>query len=181
MFLQSRHRRRMSSRFTPVLACRFGQAGGVHGGGSISGASTSAFSRAGVVTSSAVMSGFLRFAKGIFVLDFGQDDRVSEGEIFPKIASRKSLFLTVLFVVALSTILTLIYATRGVTKGYVLRDYEIQQRQLVRQNEVMRMKLAEAQSLHAVVTNDALLYMRPAKTVVFLRGDSAMASVNVQP
>lgn len=177
MFFRSRHRRRLSSRFTPVLACRLGQAGTVHGGDN----TALAVSHMSVPVSSAIISGFLRFVKGIFVLDFGQYERTNEGEIFPKIASRKSLFLTVLFVIALSTVLTLVYATRGVTKGYVLRDFETRQRQLIRQNEVVRMQLAEAQSLHAVVTNDVLLHMRPAQAVMFLRGDSTMASVNVQP
>ncbi len=84
--------------------------------------------------------------------------------------------ISIVAVIAVSTVMTLIFSTRGVTKGYVLRDLQFKRQALVRENEVMTMQLAQAQSLHSVVTNDILFSMRPAKNVIHLGGGSSIAS-----
>lgn len=102
----------------------------------------------------------------------------SDGETarFKLDLSPRFFILSIIAVVVFSTVMTLIFATKGVTKGYVLRDLEIKSQGLVRQNEVMTMQLAEAKSLDTVVHNDILLNMRPAKQIVYMSGSSAIAS-----
>ncbi len=94
-----------------------------------------------------------------------------------KFQIRPAVFIiSIVAVIAISTVMTLIFSTRGVTKGYVLRDLQSKRQALVRENEVMTMQLAQAQSLNSVVTNDILLHMRPAKNVVHLGGGSVIVS-----
>ena len=94
-----------------------------------------------------------------------------------KFQIRPAVFIiSIVAVIAISTVMTLIFSTRGVTKGYVLRDLQSKRQALVRENEVMTMQLAQAQSLNSVVTNDILLHMRPAKHVIHLGGGSVIVS-----
>ena len=101
----------------------------------------------------------------------------AEGVSRFKLDIKPSFFIiSIVVVIALSTIMTLVFSTKGVTKGYKLRDLETQSQKLVRQNEVMTMQLSRAQSLNAVVNNDVLLHMRPAQKVMYMSGSSAIAS-----
>ncbi len=84
--------------------------------------------------------------------------------------------ITIVGAIAVSTVMTLVFSTRGVTQGYQLRDLETKSQALVRQNEVMTMELAQAQSLDAVVHNDILLNMRPAQKTYYMSGSNAIAS-----
>lgn len=94
-----------------------------------------------------------------------------------KLDIKPSFFIiSIISVIAVSTIMTLVFSTKGVTKGYKLRDLETQSQRLIRQNEVMTMELSQAQSLNSVVNNDVLLHMRPAQKVVYMSGSSAIAS-----
>ena len=82
---------------------------------------------------------------------------------------------SVIIAIALSTIMTLIYATHGVTKGYVLRDLQSQSQSLIRENEKVNMQVAQAQSLDSMIHNDVLLHMRPVANVVYLGASNTIA------
>lgn len=81
----------------------------------------------------------------------------------------------IFFVISLS-IISLVFSTRGVTKGYVLRDLEAKRQILLRENEVKMMEIAQAQALSVVLASDHLDHMVPARKVFFMRGDTMMAS-----
>lgn len=81
----------------------------------------------------------------------------------------------VLFVFLLS-IITLLFSTRGVTKGYVLRDLEAKRQVLLRQNEVDLMQVAQAQALQALLHSEKISHMVPARNITFMRSDVTLAS-----
>ena len=81
----------------------------------------------------------------------------------------------IVFVLGVSFI-TLVFSTREVTKGYVLRDLESKRQTLLRSNEVVQMQVAQAQALQAVVKSPRISRMVNARNVTFMRGDTAVAS-----
>lgn len=154
----NRHRRRLSNRnFTPVIQCSVGRdqersqmkspslAGGV-------GAAVLAFP--------SFMSLFTNPFKSVHeeVRSVGQELNI-----------RPIYFLvTLVIVVGISTVMTLIFSTSGVTQGYVLRELQAERQTLVLENEKVTMAISSAQALNSVLTNDVIQYMRPAKNVVYL-------------
>lgn len=85
------------------------------------------------------------------------------------------VFTAILFV-ALLSIITLIFSTRGVTKGYVLRDLESKRQVLLRQNEVALTQVAQVQALSDLVKSEKISHMIPARKITFMRGEMALAS-----
>ncbi|HBB02763.1 MAG: hypothetical protein US89_C0009G0055 [Candidatus Peregrinibacteria bacterium GW2011_GWF2_38_29] len=79
--------------------------------------------------------------------------------------------------IALITMMTLFFAGKGVTKGYIVKQLEAERQTLIRENDVIGGKLASAQSA------DSLLLSRRAKTMVrlnesritFIRAESNLA------
>jgi|GEM_PF-3533266 hypothetical protein len=101
----------------------------------------------------------------------------TDGAIAVDLRIKPVFFITsVIIAVVLSTIMTLVYATNGVTQGYVMRDLQARSQALVRENEVVTMEVAAAQSLDSMTHNDVLLNMRPAQKVMYMSGTSAIAS-----
>lgn len=85
------------------------------------------------------------------------------------------VFTAILFVAFLS-IITLVFSTRGVTKGYVLRDLESKRQVLLRQNEVALTQVAQVQALSDLVKSKKISHMIPARKITFMRGEIALAS-----
>lgn len=85
------------------------------------------------------------------------------------------MFSLVSFVV-LVTIITLIFSTRQVTKGYVLNSLEDSHQVLLKDGEQMDMRLSDARSLRYIQKVPRVAKMRNPSTVVFLSGETAIAS-----
>lgn len=181
-------------RSTPVLQCGFARS--THptyeNSSSDSSSSSSGYSNYapsnffGTGTGAAPAGAYMRSTSIFSNLKFGDFNPVSflknvmqgdSEQVGLKLDVKPSFFIiSIVAAVVISTVMTLVFATKGVTKGYVLRDLEMKSQGLVRQNEVINMQLAQAQSLHSVVTNDILLHMRPAQNVVYMSGSNTIAS-----
>lgn len=85
--------------------------------------------------------------------------------------------LIVFFVsfIVLMSVITLIFSTKEVTKGYKLKDLESKRNVLVKESQVKQMHLAEVQSLDVLRSNPKLKGMIRPSSIVYLRGDSAVA------
>ncbi|KKQ71990.1 MAG: hypothetical protein UT33_C0007G0079 [Candidatus Peregrinibacteria bacterium GW2011_GWC2_39_14] len=87
------------------------------------------------------------------------------------------LIASFILFIALITMMTLFFAGKGVTKGYIVKQLEAERQTLIRENDVIGGKLASAQSA------DSLLLSRRAKTMVklnesritFIRAESNLA------
>ena len=163
----SRHRNYATRRTTPVLQCSVGRAQEVDNDSGIS-----------VNHGSAAAMAFPSLTN--FFADPFKNvrERVTHNvkTVGMEINIKPVYFLvTLVAVVTMSTVMTLIFSTSGVTKGYVLRDLQTQRQALVRTNEQVTMEVAQAQALSTVTTNDTIAHMRPAKNIIFLSGSSAVA------
>lgn len=81
----------------------------------------------------------------------------------------------VLFVV-LVTVITLMFSTQQVTKGYVLNQLEAEQRVLLAESERREKQVAEVRSLRQIESSPRVQAMRAPSRVVFLSGDTVIAS-----
>lgn len=78
--------------------------------------------------------------------------------------------------VALITVITLIFSTRQVTKGYVLNKLESYHQDLIRESEEKEMQISKVRSLKYIQESSKVDTMvRPAQ-IVFVDGDTAVAS-----
>lgn len=154
----SRHRRRLSNRnFTPVIQCSVAR--------DQERSQMRSPSLAGGV--GAAVLAFPSFAS-LFTNPFKS---VSEDvkSVGLELNIRPVYFLvTLMVVVGISTTMTLIFSTGGVTQGYVLRELQAERQALVLENEKVTMAISSAQALNSVLSNDVIQYMRPAKNVVYL-------------
>jgi len=81
----------------------------------------------------------------------------------------------VLFVV-LVTIITLMFSTSQVTKGYVLNKLEFEHQTLIKDNERMEMKISEVRSLDYIEKSSKVQSMRRPMEVAFVNSESTIAS-----
>lgn len=85
------------------------------------------------------------------------------------------VFSLIAFVV-LITVITLIFSTRQVTKGYVLNSLESQNGDLVKQSEIMDMQISKVRSLNFIQDSAKVDSMRKPYEVVFVNGNTVVAS-----
>jgi len=78
--------------------------------------------------------------------------------------------------VALTTVVTLMFSARQVTKGYVLNQLESEHQQLVRESERGDMEISKVKSLKAIEESVKVETMRRPHSVIFLDTDTAIAS-----
>ncbi len=79
---------------------------------------------------------------------------------------------TLILVLAL---LILFHQNANATKGYMLRNLERERSQLLLEEEVLKMQIAEAQALEKLETDHQLQVMIPAKKVLYTGEDSTVA------
>lgn len=182
LFSRSRRARRRvsSSRSAPVLQCGFARR--THENAETPSVNMYQSSGAGFSHAGAFREGVMN-PLGFRMSDFNplkmmqEIMKNDEGTARFKLDIKPIYFIvSIIAVITISTVMTLVFSTKGVTQGYKLRDLETKSQKLVRENEVMTMQLAQAQSLDAVVHNDVLLHMRPAKKITYMSGSSAIAS-----
>lgn len=85
------------------------------------------------------------------------------------------VFSLILFVV-LVTVITLMFSTRQVTKGYVLSKLERDHQELVKEREQQDMEISKVRSLNYIQQSSKVKRMKKADQLVYLEGDSAIAS-----
>lgn len=78
--------------------------------------------------------------------------------------------------VALITVITLIFSTRQVTKGYVLNKLESYHQDLIRESEEKEMQISKVRSLKYIQESSKVNSMMRPPQIVFVDGDSAVAS-----
>ncbi len=79
--------------------------------------------------------------------------------------------------VVLTTVITLMFSTSQVTKGYVLNRLEAKHQDLVKENEVHELQISKVRSLNYIKESSKVEYMvRPNQIVYVDGGDTAIAS-----
>ncbi|MFC1616328.1 hypothetical protein ACFL21_04255 [Patescibacteria group bacterium] len=84
------------------------------------------------------------------------------------------IFSLVTFVV-LITVITLVFSTRQVTKGYALNYLESEHQKLIRQQETHDMQISQVRSLNYIEDSEKVKSMVNPDLVVFVDGNTAIA------
>ena len=84
------------------------------------------------------------------------------------------LFVTGVLIVLLA-LLILFNENHNATKGYKLRTLERERSQLLLTEEVLKMRIAEAQALHTFQNDSQILGMVEVRRAKYVGGDSAVA------
>lgn len=87
-----------------------------------------------------------------------------------------SLAFFILAFVAIISLIFLAHSNRNATKGYALKNLELKHSQLLTENEVWDMQIAQVKSLQAIQSDPKVLSMVKADKPQFVRGDTAIAS-----
>ena len=86
------------------------------------------------------------------------------------------LFVTAVLIILLA-LLILFNENYNATKGYKLRTLERERSQLILTEEVLKMRIAEAQALNTFQSDPQILSMVKVKGADYVRGDTAVAEV----
>lgn len=86
------------------------------------------------------------------------------------------LVASLIIFVILVTVITLMFSTRQVTKGYVLNKLESQHQELVKESERYEMELSTVRSLNYIQQSSKVRSMVHPLQIVYIGGDSAIAS-----
>lgn len=78
--------------------------------------------------------------------------------------------------VALVTVITLMFSTRQVTKGYVLEKLESEQQELIKTREEGNMRISQARSLTNIKNSSMVRSMRRPDSLVYVEGQVEIAS-----
>lgn len=81
----------------------------------------------------------------------------------------------VLFVI-LVTVITLMFSTRQVTKGYVLSKLEAEHQDLIEESERTERQISQVRALNYIENSPQVLAMRNPSQLVFVDGDTVVAS-----
>ena len=81
----------------------------------------------------------------------------------------------VLFVV-LITVITLMFSTRQVTKGYVLNRLDAEHEKLIQESEQKEMQISQVRSLDFIERSQQIKNMVRPGAIVYMSGDTAIAS-----
>ncbi len=85
------------------------------------------------------------------------------------------VFSLIIFVI-LVTVLTLIFSTRQVTKGYVLNKLESEHDKLIKQSEQNEMQISKVKALKYIEDSARVKKMTRASQIVFIEEDTSIAS-----
>lgn len=97
-------------------------------------------------------------------------------KIFPDIElSPYFLVISLVTFVVLITVITLVFSTRQVTKGYVLNLLESQHQDLVKENEIKDMEISQVRSLNFIQSSSKVRRMVKPDVIVYFDGDTAIA------
>ena len=81
----------------------------------------------------------------------------------------------VMFVV-LIIVVTLVFSTRQITKGYQLNMLDFKHNNLVTQNEVSAMQISNVRSLKYIQESSKVKSMVSPRSIVYIKGESTIAA-----
>ncbi len=85
----------------------------------------------------------------------------------------------VFVIISLVVVISLVYlanSNRNATKGYALKNLEVERTQLLTENEVWNMEIARVQALANIQSDPKVRAMVKTTTPMFIRGDTAIAA-----
>jgi hypothetical protein len=83
--------------------------------------------------------------------------------------------------ILLLALLILFHQNATATKGYMLRNLERERSQLLLEEEILNMQVAEAQALHRLSSDALVQVMIPFRNPLYVQDDTTMASKVVRP
>ena len=86
------------------------------------------------------------------------------------------LIVSLVSFVCLLTLMTLIFSTNKVTKGYTLNRLDVEQQDLVKEREIKDMQLSKVRALDAIKSNSKVSNMARPKSVAYVHGDTVVVS-----
>ena len=86
-----------------------------------------------------------------------------------------SLVLVTIVLIAIISLVYLAHSNRNATKGYALKNLELRRTNLMTENEVWDMQIAQVKSLEAIQSDPKILSMVKAVSPKYVRGDTAIA------
>jgi len=90
--------------------------------------------------------------------------------------SVNALVFVIIVLVALISLAYLANANKNATKGYALKNLEVERSHLITENEVWDMEIAQTQALANIQNDPKVKSMVKTDTPLFIRGDTAIAS-----
>ncbi|MBN2096063.1 hypothetical protein JW752_01550 [Candidatus Peregrinibacteria bacterium] len=87
-----------------------------------------------------------------------------------------ALVFVIIALVAFISLAYLANSNQNATKGYALKNLEVQRSQLLTENEVWDMEIARVQALANIQNDPKIQRMVKTDTPLFIRGDTAIAS-----
>ena len=86
------------------------------------------------------------------------------------------LIVSLVVFVCLITLVTLIFSTNEVTKGYMLNKLDSEQQDLVKARELKDMQLSKVRALDAIKNTSKVKSMVRPKSVAFVHGETVVVS-----
>ncbi|MCT4592372.1 MAG: hypothetical protein N4A36_03260 [Candidatus Gracilibacteria bacterium] len=90
-------------------------------------------------------------------------------------AGLTAMIFIMVTVICLFALLYLSHSNKVATKGHVLKKLQDERVELIMQNEVLNMKIADLQSLRRLEQDPKIASMITAESPKFIRGDTAIA------
>lgn len=90
------------------------------------------------------------------------------------------LMVTIGSVILILALLILFHQNANATKGYMLRTLERERSQLLLEEEVLKMQLAQAQALKKLEQENQIQAMLPIRNPIYIEGDSTVASAGLE-
>jgi len=87
-----------------------------------------------------------------------------------------SLMFVTIILIAFISLVYLAHANRNATKGYAIKNLEIERSRLMTDNEVLDMEIAQVKALDNLQNDPKILSMIKSEQPKFVRGDSAIAA-----
>ncbi len=110
-------------------------------------------------------------------IEHNPDSKVRKRTLSQKVeVGFTSLVFVTIALVALISLAYLANANRNATKGYALKNLELERSRLVTENEVWDMQIAKVQALSALQNDPKVQTMVKADAPQFVRGDTAIAA-----
>jgi hypothetical protein len=101
--------------------------------------------------------------------------REANKSIFKKYGAYFLLFFMVL-IMGKITVVTLVYSTKQVTKGYAINMLDKEHQILVRKIDALNLKINEKKALTSIQTSEKFAMMRSPSNIAYLRADNSIAS-----
>lgn len=79
-----------------------------------------------------------------------------------------SLIFTLAVLIAVLSVLQLLHANRVATRGYIIRNLEIEKAQVLNDNQILKMQVARAKSLTSIIKNETTMRMVEVTQPTFL-------------